>query len=458
MKKLIAVLVTVMMAFSCVSALAEGSALLDTSMIPSITVDSNIQVNEDAVVSLLAAQGMDEDSMSMVKMLLPLFNGLGEHAVFADNGLQYDLTLNGKDILSFVAEMKDSGIALATDLLPSYVLTLQYETVAKLMEQYFAQAEEAAKALDMEALMKAAENIANYAAELIPVYQAAITFGEPVKGEYADLIEGVVFNTEMPLSVDVNAIIAAAKSFTEKVIADESVKAALKSIESMIPGGNLNLSDLAMEDVPEEDIPEVSGLVYTITDDEGNQIAENTYVVVNAVGKKDNSGNCNTYVYVTANSADVLVEVPAQEVSIECYVETLEEGYTMNYAITAPGVDIELASAVTMNDAGIGMAAELYVNDIEQPLVTATMDVIMDGERTKTTADGAKAELALDGLTDEEKSAEVLGAVIMDMMNGMGTVIENIKAVEPEAGAVLEMLVTQVMTMFMGGAEAVPAA
>lgn len=446
------------MAFSCVSALAEQAAQPEASLVPSFTVNANVQVNEEAVASLLGAAGMDEETMAMVKMLLPLLSDMGELLVFADNGVQYDLSIKGKEVLSLVAEMNESGIALSTDLVPSYVLTFQFETISKLMEQVFAQAEENMKAMDMEKIMKAAESISQYAMELASEFMAALTFGDPVKGEYADLIEGVVFNTEIPLTVDVNAMLASIKSFTEKMAADESFKAAAESIASMIPNAELDFSQLVMEDVPEEYIPEVTGLVYVITDDEGNQTAADTYVIVNSVGKNDDSGNTNTYVYVAEKSVDVMFEIPAQEMSFECYVETLDNGFTLNYAISAPGTDMEIACAVTYDDVGVAVAASLYINDIEEPVLTSTIDFVMAGERTKTIAKAQKAELALDGLLDEEKSMEVIGTLMMDLMTGLNTVVGNIKTAEPVAGAVLEEIVNQFLMMFMGGAEEAPAA
>ncbi|MBR3018646.1 MAG: hypothetical protein IKH57_16465 [Clostridia bacterium] len=458
MKKLIAVVVAMMMAFSCTFALAEEAAQAQTSLIPSFSAVANIQVNEEAVTNLLAAYGADEATAAYIKTFLPLFSDLSEEFVFADNGVQYDLKMKDQNVFSLVAELKENGIELATDLLPSYVLTLQYETITKLMEQFSSQFGESMKELDMELVMKAAENIVNYAMELVPVYQSAVTFGEPVKGEYAGLIEGVVFNTEIPLTVDVKAIITAVKGFVDKLIADESIKAALESVTAMIPGANIDLSQLTMEDVPEEYIPEVSGLVYTITDDEGNQTAPNTFVIVNAVGKNDDSGNTTTYVYVAENSVDVTVEVPAQQLSFECYVETLEDGFTVNYAISAPGLDMEIACAVTTGEEGIGLAVALYMNDIEQPVLTATIGFAMGGERTKTVADSGKPMLGLDGLLAEEPSMEVAGALMLDLMTGVSTVVGNIKAVEPVAGAVLEELVNQVMSLFVSTAEEMPAA
>ena len=460
MKKLIAVLVAVMMVFSCTFALAENSLQSVTSLMPSFTVNTNIQVNEEAVTNLMTAYGVDASTAAMIQGMLPLLSDLSEQFIYADGGLQADVKLKGKEVFSLVAELKENSIALTSDLIPSYVMTLRYETITKLMEQLLSQVQQNTTTvdLDMELIQKAMGKAITYASELTTVFESAITIGEQVKGEYADIIEGVVFNTEVDISVDVNALVNAVKTYVEKLIADETVKAALESIASKIPGVSFDFSDLSIGDVSEEDIPEVYGKAYTITDDNGNQIASDTYVIICTEGKKDDSGNTITYVYVADNSVDVRVDLPALEVSLECHVETLEDGYVVSYAIVTPVVDVELACAVTLSEAGGGVAFALYINDIEQPVVTATIDYALDGERTKTTADGGKAELALDGLMDTENSMTILGALVTDLMNGVSTVLNNIKTVEPVAGSMLELIVNQYLTMYMGVSDEVPAA
>lgn len=458
MKKFIAVLMAMVMVFSCTFALAEEPAqVVPEIQLPTFTATCQMELDEEAVLNLLAASGMPEESMGLVQMLLPLLNGMGEQVVFANNGLQYDLKIKDQDVFSLVAEATENGFALSTDLLPSYVLTLKQETLAKLMEQVMEQFQAGIGQLDMDKIMEAAGNIVNYAMEMAETLQNCVAFGEPVKGEFP-LIEGVVFNTETPLTVDVNAIMEAVKTFAAKVTADETIKSALESVAAMIPGAEFDPAALALEDVPAEQLPEVTGLVYTITDDEGNQTAADTYVIVNAKGKEDNSGDTNTYVYVNETSVDVIAEIPAQEVSVECYIEMGEDGVIVDYAISAPDADVEVTAAVAMGETGVALEAELYVNDTEKPILTFSGLFEMVGERTKSAFDGEKAELALDGLLDEQAAPEVIGTLMMDLMtNGLGQIINNVKTVMPEQGAVLEQMVGLLMASVMGGGEAVEA-
>ena len=458
MKKLIALFVAMAMVFSCVSAFAETTEGQPESPfafeLPSFTITYNLELDEEQVAALLATTGMPEDAAGMVKMLLPLFNGLGEKLVFADNGLQYDLSMKGKDVLSLVAEATETGFALATDLVPSYVLTIQQATIQKLIEEAMKQAEEAAGKLDMEQLQKAAEKLTGYTMEMVGVYQSVVSFGEPVKGEYADLIEGVVFNTETALTVDVKGMMDAQKQFMAKVLGDEDIKAAIDSIASMIPGASFDADQIVseMQSAENEVIPEVAGLVYTITDDEGNQSAPNTYVIVSADVKEHPEGNTNTYVYVAENSLDIQVEVPAQEVSVEIYGELVEQGVTVNIGISAAGMDVEIAGAVVIGENSLNVDAALYMGENEKPLVLVSNEFAMGGERTKKASDGEKAELALDGLLDEQNAANIIGALAADAMtNGLTTVLNNIKTVMPVQGAALEQMIGQIMSQFMGG-------
>ena len=455
MKKLIAVLMAMLMVFSCVPALGEETGI--SINVPSFTLTSEVTIDEEQVLALLPALGMPEETVGMVQTFLPMLNGLKETLIFADMGLQYDVQMKGQDILSVVGEASETGLALATNLVPSYKLTIQAETIQKLVEQLTEQLQGADGKLDMELLQQAAEKLSGYATEMANTVVGLVTFGEPVKGEYADLIEGVVFNTEMSLTVDVKGMVDAMQQYMTKVMADETILAAIQSIASSIPGASFDPSTVSVEEVPAEQLPDVTGKVYTITDDEGNQVAPDTYVVVNAVGKEDQTGNTNTYVYVAEASVNVVVEMPAQEVSIQFYAEQVENGMTVNIALSVPGFDCELAMAFTMTETGMNLDGALYLNDAETPILVCSNTFSMTGERTKTTADGEKTELALEGLMNEETSSDTISALLGDLMNGIGGVIGNISAVLPEQGAMLQQLAGSLMSMFTGGGQAVEA-
>ena len=455
MKKLIAVLMAMLMVFSCVPALGEETGI--SINVPSFTLTSEVTIDEEQVMALLPALGMPEETVGMVQTFLPMLNGLKETLIFADMGLQYDVQMKGQDILSVVGEASETGLALATNLVPSYKLTIQAETIQKLVEQLKEQLQGDAGKLDMELLQQAAEKLSGYATEMANTVVGLVTFGEPVKGEYADLIEGVVFNTEMSLTVDVKGMVDAMQQYMTKVMADETILAAIQSIASSIPGASFDPSTVSVEEVPAEQLPDVTGKVYTITDDEGNQVAPDTYVVVNAVGKEDQTGNTNTYVYVAEDSVNVVVEMPAQEVSIQFYAEQVENGMTVNIALSVPGFDCELAMAFTMTETGMNLDGALYLNDAETPILVCSNTFSMTGERTKTTADGEKTELALEGLMNEETSSDTISALLGDLMNGIGGVIGNISAVLPEQGAMLQQLAGSLMSMFTGGGQAVEA-
>lgn len=455
MKKLIALLMAMMMVFSCASVLAEETAI--SIDVPNFSLTSEVTVDEEQVKALLPVLGLPEETVGMVQTFLPMLNGLKETLIFADMGLQYDLQMKGQDILSVVGEASETGLALSTNLVPSYKLTIQAETIQKLVEQLTEQLQGADGKLDMELLQQAAEKLSGYAMEMANTVVGLVTFGEPVKGEYADLIEGVVFNTEISLTVDVKGMVDAMQQYMTKVMADETILAAIQSIVSSIPGASFDPSTVSVEEVPAEQLPDVTGKVYTITDDEGNQVAPDTYVVVNAVGKEDQTGNTNTYVYVAEASVNVVVEVPAQEVSIQIYAEQVENGMTVNIALSVPGFDGELATAFSTTETGMNLDCALYINDAEAPILVSSNTFSMTGERTKTTADGEKTELALEGLMNEETSSDTISALLGDLMNGIGGVIGNISAVLPEQGAMLQQLAGSLMSMFTGGGQAVEA-
>ena len=98
MKKLIAVLMAMLMVFSCVPALGEETGI--SINLPSFTLTSEVTIDEEQVMALLPALGMPEETVGMVQTFLPMLNGLKETLIFADMGLQYDVQMKGQDILS----------------------------------------------------------------------------------------------------------------------------------------------------------------------------------------------------------------------------------------------------------------------------------------------------------------------------------------------------------------------
>ena len=261
MKKLIALLMAMMMVFSCASVLAEETAI--SIDVPNFSLTSEVTVDEEQVKALLPVLGLPEETVGMVQTFLPMLNGLKETLIFADMGLQYDLQMKGQDILSVVGEASETGLALSTNLVPSYKLTIQAETIQKLVEQLTEQLQGADGKLDMELLQQAAEKLSGYAMEMANTVVGLVTFGEPVKGEYADLIEGVVFNTETAMTMDVKGMVDAVQKYVTNVMADETILAAIQSIASSIPGASFDPSTVSVEEVPAEQLPDVTGKVYT---------------------------------------------------------------------------------------------------------------------------------------------------------------------------------------------------
>ena len=58
---------------------------------------------------------------------------------------------------------------------------------------------------------------------------------------------------------------------------------------------------------------------------------------------------------------------------------------------------------------------------------------------------------------NEETSSDTISALLGDLMNGIGSVVGNISAVLPEQGAMLQQMAGGLMSMFMGGGQAVEA-
>ena len=147
MKKIIALLLALVMALGCVGAFAEEASQ------PAFTMAFESKVNVEAISQLLPMLGVDESAAAALQAILPLLAETTGQIVIADNGAQFDLGLKGQTVLTVAGEMTESGLALASDILPSYVITMAKETVEQMLQQFTAQSEEAAPNVDMNAVV-----------------------------------------------------------------------------------------------------------------------------------------------------------------------------------------------------------------------------------------------------------------------------------------------------------------
>ena len=195
MKKLLALIVALMLALTCTSALAT-------------TVCTEVTIDRDLAKEMLPGFGVPEDQLGTIDAVLAVVNALGVRVTTVEDGAQVDLSLNDADALSLGWATDDAGASIVSTLFPNYILTIQNETIAQMMEQMSANMPgaggEGMGGLDMAAMQ---EVLGKHFAKWMEACAAAGQPGEPVAVafEYGDY----TFDTMVPVTVDMAAVTAA---------------------------------------------------------------------------------------------------------------------------------------------------------------------------------------------------------------------------------------------------------
>ena len=412
MKKTIALLLALLMLLSCVGGLAEetNTSTLPQMPIPPVTITSNISINQEAVMNLLPMLGIPEESAGIVQNVLPLLSNLGTRLVYAGNAGQMDILLKGEEVISAAVAQTEDGVALTSDVIPSYVLVLSNDTLQKLIEQVTSQLNSSTKNLDMEAIMNAAMK---YVGEFMEVAQSSLTIGEPEAGEFA--IEDVPFNVKTPVTVDAKAMALAALNMVKKIAQDEAFASVLSS------AGAVDLSKLDeaianVENSTEENTPAIAFDIYSAVTEEG--AASQYFAVVGALDTKtEQVGVVNVTLLVVAPEFKVIVDAPAMELNCVATVLVDGSGATATVSAVIKGMYIGLNAVIVMTDTGLHAEEELYFLNEESPLLTEVVDVVFDAAEVTADFSGeGKTVLNIEQLLND-KEGQYSGELMMDVMN-----------------------------------------
>lgn len=441
MKKLLALLLALAMALSCVGAFAEETESKETAFaIPSFSVTFESTADVEALAALLPMFGADESTMTIMQAILPLLAETNGQLVFADNGLQLDLGLKGQNILTVAAEQTEGGFALASDILPSYVLTLSTETIEEIFKQFTAQTEEAFANVNFEALM---ENLTGYITQYIAACTGAVTFGEPEMGEYAFEDLELTFNCMAPITVDTEAIKAAVETLTEQLKNDESLSGLINAMGAMgLPADTSEQTAVIFPD-------QVNAAVYTNVDEEGNAVGDATLVVVEtATTVEEQTVAVNVVVVVEGQSVSVAVTMPDQDITVSVALMPTDDGAAMNCMFQGMGLTAAENVVFSMGET-IQVYTEYFLMDLEKAIATELVNFAMGGERTFAVMDENKTAVSVEQLMADTEG-QISAALLSDIMsNGLGTLIAKVSEIMPNEVAAL-------MAMFMP-AEAVEA-
>lgn len=427
MKKMLALLLALLMALSCTLALAEtteeapadAAAALPTA----ITLTSKTTIDREVLAADMAAMGVADSFIQLADAVAAIVNETSERLIFADNGIEMALTLKDTDLITLVGEVSDEGISLGSSLFPSYVLNASMETVGAAL-QNIASASEELSSLDTQALTQA---LTTHFQAFATSIMGAVSYGDPELGDY--VMDGISYNVMVPVNVDIEAIINALNTLQAELDADETVQSALKTAEKY------GLTVESGEPMSTEDLPTLKLEAYMNMDENGNT-GDTTDVVFNVYPAGSEEPATSGDVLVQGNNVRVIAQFASQEENgspINLYYELNpnETGNEQRLELDIQGLYLGFVSSFSQQDV-ITADCDFYFMDSEKPVLSERTTIAMEGQRTIALNDGSKEVIAIEDLTDEEKSADVSQKLIADVSGNIFPLIMNAASAMPE--------------------------
>lgn len=441
MKKLLAMLLAALMVLSGALALAEGDDALEAPETMGFTLTADYDVDREALANVLTAFGLPEEIMGLADTAAAVISEAGERMYVGGNGLEWALTLKGSDIVNLVAEPTDDGFALGSSLIPSYALTLSGDTVAALMNQLTEKLGGALEGVDIEAVTEA---LTGYFEAFIGTCTASVTMGDPEQGEYE--VNGATYNTMVPVNVDVEAIAAASQTLVKQLNEDETVQAAIQSLQGAGVTVTLDEGEAVAEQVPTFDMQAYMNI------DENGETDGTTDVVFTVTAPGETEPATTGDVLVADGAVTVTLDFVSAASQLTVAYAPAEDGFGARVDANVQGlyVGLDLSNAIGES---VVFDANLYVLDAKKPLFSEHGEIVAGGELTLSATGEGKTEIAVEtlmGESAEEAAQSLLGDV---MQNGLGSVISSALEAMPEE-------ISSLAGLFMGGAtaEAEPAA
>lgn len=428
MKKLLALMLSLMLALTGAAAFAEATS-------SAVTITNDFSIDREAAKALMPSLGIDDDNAEVFNAIVALLDAVGEEIVIADNGVQYDLNLNGQTALTIAGEQAGDGIVIGSTLFPNYSLTMSFDTINNMLQSLVPAVPESDNGLPGVDINALSEAVAGYVNEFLGTAMTALEFGEPETGVYET--DAATFNTMTPLTVDVPAMAEALQKLMEQLESDETVGAALQAMQAT----GMNVDPTPADEngkIDMDNLPAVTAAIYSNTY-EDDTVDGNTYVAVDVTPAGATEPATLVDVAVIDAVVTVSVEVPAEQNAFAVTVVPNDTGAAIRMDYNSPknycGLDLTVEAAdalkVTLNG---------YYQDEQKPMFTDVMNITMDGERTMTVADSAKTTLAIEDLMADEEGELISGLAMDALMNGLGGVISVATEAVPEASSLIGMI------------------
>jgi len=448
MKKMLAVLLTLMLALSCTLAMAEAPAAPAAQPFPGLTIESEYDVDRAALTNLLTQIGLDENMVKIIDTVAALIDQAGEKVVICNEGVQADVLLKGQSLMNFVTLIGQNDLTIGSNLVPNYALNISFEEIGALVLSKVQEQSDIINNLDMAAIQEALTNHIN---EYVETCTTAIIPGEVQQGDF--VMDGVSYNVMMPMKVDMPTIVDATNTLIYNLSTDETIQTALVQLALMGVNVNFEGVDEGYTIIDPAHLPAVAIEVYMNVNEKGEQ-SDPTQVTVYVVPAGETSAATTVITKVNGNN----VTVDAQFTSGKDKISLLyamdrdpQDPFGVNARMDAYLNDfyVGVAAVTASNEESITADAYLYVLDTEKAIAEEHGAITMNGALTEGVSDKATV-LTLSDLTGEN-AEDAIGGLGMDLLlNGLGGVLSTATQLMPDEVNTIASLVTSLM----GGGDA----
>lgn len=432
MKKLFALILSLMLALTCVGACAQ-------------TVCTDLTIDRDQAMGLITGFGVPEDQTGMIDPIIAVLNALGVRVTTVEGGAQVDLSLNDADALSLGWAADDAGIAVVSTLFPNYYLTISSETITQIFEQMAQNMPSAGGegegigGFDMAAIQQV---LGGHLQKWMEACVAAGQPGEPVsvEFEYGDY----AFDTMVPVTVDMAAITAATNQLLDDLLGDE---AAMAMIQGMAQGVS---QSSGAEFNPENFEAEFKAGFAEWMSHFPDDVQAEVYT---------NSDGSETFYMAAASSYE-----GSEDPFFTCYMlyenaQNMDMGFTMNGVDDETSQTASMSAGFTLKDTDMQMyldmngmyiglnistadndlAFDVFFMNAEKPLVSVKAEITDGGDRTLPVEAEGKTTLAAEEIMANGNSEAVQGLYGDIQANGLGALIGVAMQQVPELGQLMGM-------------------
>lgn len=428
MKKLLALMMALVLALSCVGAFAEDTtAVLPTNTTTTISISMNGEM-----FAALAGDSATEEDQQMLAQTLSLINNLGARIITTENGVQAELTLKDTTVATVVGVTSETGALAVSDLFPSYAVTLAPETLAQTLP---------GPSLDTEALMAALQAKLDALTESVASYA-----GEAQMGEYT--FEGATFNVMQPYQMTMKEFATLLLSWMQSMMADPELAPLFSSMEGLDADALSEAMEELNEMGEEQATAPVNAALYAVMDANGQpgedayitfDMTEDENIIALAFGKVQNVAYAHLiYGDAAYTSLDEMRQAAIAGAENAIVVDLAaapgegEADIAMGLDLYNQGVYMGLLLQSARTEAGLAQNISLYMMNDQAPLFTLDALTVPGGEITASPDTEGKTLVSLEALMADEEGT-LSGNLLMDIMSyGLNTLIANASIVMPD--------------------------